>query len=110
MSKRLYVSGPMSGWTDYNFPAFNEASAKLRDAEYAIENPADKGVLSGWEWEDYLRYDLAQLLQCDGVAVLPSWHLSKGACFEVDVATKLRMPVHPVETWIDIAKARGVPA
>lgn len=91
--KRIYVSGPMSGHQDFNFPAFNEASAQLRSAGYEVENPADKGVIEGWEWEDYLRYDLVKLLACDEVVVLPGWEQSKGAQLEVHVALSLRMPV-----------------
>jgi len=27
---RIYLSGPMTGIADYNFPAFNAAAARLR--------------------------------------------------------------------------------
>ncbi len=90
---RVYVSGPMSGINGHNFPAFNAAAEQLRAAGYEVENPADKGVIEGWEWEDYLRYDLVKLLECDEVVALPGWEQSRGAQLEVHVAQSLRMPV-----------------
>jgi hypothetical protein len=99
---RLYLSGPMSGIADSNFPAFNKAAGLLRQAGYDVENPASKGLIDGWEWEDYLRYDLRQLLDCDGVAVLPGYIGSRGASLEVHVADELSVPVFTVETWIEM--------
>lgn len=104
---RLYVSGPMSLYkdTDWNFPAFDKACAELNAVGFDTENPADKGVIDGWSWETYLKYDLKQLLECDGVAVLDQWWLSAGANLEVYVAKRLAMPVYDVQVWIDRGEA-----
>lgn len=97
---KLYISGPMTGLPDSNFPAFFEAEAKLRAVGFDIENPAEKGVLEGWTWEDYLKYDLQVMLPCQGLAILPGWEASRGACLEVHVAKALNMPVHAVGIWV----------
>lgn len=97
---RLYCSGPMTGIADYNFPAFNAAADRLRAAGYEVENPAEKGIIDGWEWADYLRFDLVRLTECDGVAVLAGWPKSKGARLEVHVADELGMQVAGVDTWL----------
>jgi hypothetical protein len=102
---RLYVSGAMTGKRLNNFPAFNRAAANLQAAGFDVENPAEKGNIDGWEWEDYLRYDIAKLLECDGVATLPGWRASRGATLEVHIARALSMTVHPVETWVLTAEA-----
>lgn len=88
---RVYISGPMTGEPDLNFPAFNEVANDLRDKGCEVENPAEKGIVDGWEWEDYLRYDLKRLVECDAIWTLPGWHRSPGAQLEVQVATALRM-------------------
>lgn len=96
----LYVSGPMSNMPGHNFPAFDAAALLLRRAGHVVINPADRGIVYGWAWEDYLRRDLAEMLECDGVAVLPGWADSRGASLEVHVARALSMPVKAVEGWI----------
>lgn len=97
---RLYVSGPMSGCKDYNFPAFDLAEASLLEAGFEVENPATKGVIDGWDWHDYLRYDIKQMMDCQGLALLPGWNNSRGARVEVDLARALDMPVRLVNAWL----------
>lgn len=87
--KRVYISGPMTGIDDLNVPAFNAAAAALEDAGYQVFNPAAHGVVEGWEWADYLKLDLRELLNCDAFYTLPGWEVSKGASLEVHVAKQL---------------------
>ncbi len=90
---KVYISGPMTGIENYNFPAFNRAAAILAMHGYDVENPADKGVIDGWEWADYLRYDLRVLTLCDAIYRLPGWENSRGATLEVHVAVALGLTV-----------------
>lgn len=101
---RLYIAGPMTGIEDHNFPAFNEAADQLRAAGYEVENPADQGVVDGWEWADYLRHDLPLLLKCDGVALLSWWYRSRGAKLEHYVAVELGLPAYPLAWWVKRAE------
>lgn len=98
---RLYISGPMTGVVEFNFPAFNAAAERLRAAGFKVENPADKGIIEGWLWSDYLKYDLRALFDCEGVAMLPDWTKSKGARLEVHVAEELGMACMSVDMWIN---------
>jgi hypothetical protein len=93
----------MTGLPDHNFPAFNKAADQLRAAGYEVFNPADRGVLDGWVWADYLRDDLGLLLKCDGVALLTGWRDSKGANLEHHVAQALGMPREHVQSWLTAA-------
>lgn len=86
---KVYVSGPMTGLPEFNFPAFNAAEAMLREQGYDVENPASKGIIDGWEWEDYLRLDLRLITECDAIYLLPGWENSRGARLEVHVADEL---------------------
>lgn len=86
---RIYVSGPMTGYEDLNFPAFFQAEKDLLeqfpDAE--IVNPAKFGPEG--TWTDCLKRDLAELLPCTHVALLPDWDKSRGANLEHHVADAL---------------------
>lgn len=88
---RIYLSGPMTGIPDFNFPAFNAAAESLRAQGFHVENPADHGVVDGAEWGDYLRHDIARLVTCEAIALLPGWERSRGARFEREIADRLNM-------------------
>lgn len=98
---RLYIAGQMSDLPDYNYPAFRAAEAALRAAGYDVVNPASVGVREGWGWADYLRAALKLMLDCDGVALLPGWEWSRGACIERGLAINLGMDVRPLSAWLD---------
>lgn len=97
----LYISGQMSGIADHNFPAFNYAAHQLRQVGYQVENPAEKGLVDGWDWNTYLKFDLRRMLECDGVATLLGWRKSPGARLEVRTARAVGIPVMPVRKWVE---------
>lgn len=81
---RIYLSGPMTGLPDYNYPAFNEAARKLRAHGHDVFNPAEafEGNQS-LTWDEYLRADIKAIFDCDAIQVLPGWRDSVGARLEV---------------------------
>jgi hypothetical protein len=38
------------------------------------------------KWEDYMRYDIKLICECDAIVMLPGWEGSKGANIEYQVA------------------------
>lgn len=84
----------MSGKPAFNYPMFHRVAALWRAAGYEIVNPAENfdGDTS-LPKPTYLRKDLAQLLECDALIVLPGWEESEGASLEVSIARVLKMPV-----------------
>lgn len=95
MTKRLYLSGPMTGIPEFNFPAFHRAAASLRASGYEVINPAelDAADTGPMTWEQYLRRDIGHLITCDGIALLPDYENSRGACLELSIAKQLGMEV-----------------
>lgn len=93
----LYLSGPMSGHPDHNFPTFNGVAKKLRDYGAVVYNPAEH--FSGrvdLPRADYMAEDFRKLLEVassdtaiKGIVLLPGWTGSKGARAEVVVAHEL---------------------
>ena len=94
---RVYISGPMTGYADFNYPAFRAAETYLHSLGHDTANPARHPEQD--TWAAYLRLDLADVLRCDAVAVLPGWQTSRGAVLEVHVAHALGMTVLPVEMF-----------
>lgn len=87
--KRIYIAGPMTGYPDFNYPAFNAEAARLRALGWEVENPAENPVPNPETWENYLRQALRQMLTCDAVAFLPGWEASRGAVLERYVAKRV---------------------
>ncbi|ACV57540.1 DUF4406 domain-containing protein [Alicyclobacillus acidocaldarius] len=90
---RWYLAGPMSGYPDFNRPAFHEAAARLRAQGLIVVNPAEIRGDEDCEWDDWMRAALHCLLGCHAVVFLPGWEFSRGAQLEYMVATGLEMPV-----------------
>jgi hypothetical protein len=96
---KLYISGGITGYEDENRPAFNRAAAFLRGLGHSVINPMDSdGKARSQTWADFLRKDLCLLSDCEGIALLPGWHHSRGARLEVFVAVKLGMFFRDAET------------
>ena len=91
--KTIYVSGPMTGMPDLNFPAFHTAARMLREQGHQVRNPAEVGEQLGLQWEDYMRKDLRLLCDCDAIYLLPGWEKSKGAHLELHIAHRLGLEV-----------------
>lgn len=107
---RLYVSGPMTGLPDLNYPAFNQAAADLRAAGYEVTNPVDKDVPDTEPWLVHMRADIKMMMDCDGLAILTGWQASKGANLEIQLAHGLGLPVHGLVAWLALAKPEKVAA
>jgi hypothetical protein len=105
MKTKLYLSGPMTGIVDKNYDSFRQAVLALRSLGYIVVNPWELDVTDVRDtWAECLRRDIRALMDCDGVATLPGWKKSKGACLEVHIAKSLGWPVHNVAYWRDLCR------
>ena len=90
----FYLSGPMTGLPEFNYPAFNEATYSLRESGYSVFSPAEsfQGDTT-LDFTVYMREDIKALLSVDAVIVLEGWENSAGAVTEVLVALSLGLPI-----------------
>ncbi len=93
---RVYLSGPMTGLPELNFPAFHAAAAALRAKGLEVVNPAEINPNADKTWEQCMRADIKALCDCDALVMLPGWERSRGAHLEVHVAHRLGMQILPV--------------
>ena len=97
---KIYLSGPMSGIVDNNFPAFYEWAARLRAQGYEVVSPAE--IQEAKTWELCLRADMCEMLECEAIALMPGWENSKGANLELHVAHRVGMKVIHLPLQFDL--------
>jgi hypothetical protein len=88
MDYKVYIAGPMSGYKEFNFPAFNRVEELLRET-YGykhVVNPAKLHPTTDLPWIEFLKQDLRELITCDAVFLLKGWEKSRGATLEALVA------------------------
>lgn len=98
---QVYLAGPMRDYPKFNFPAFADATGKLRDKGYKVHSAAEEETKAGFDPEtglypegqhqrtirENLRDDLCWICEyADLVVLLPGWEQSKGALAEVHCA------------------------
>ena len=96
----LYIAGPMNGYPESNYPAFNTAADRLRAAGFTVLNPADNEAPADPSWVNWMRLAITQLVQADGIALLPGWTRSPGARIEERLACDLGMKRGSVPHWL----------
>jgi len=103
---RIYIAGPMTGYKEYNFPAFDAAKEHLIDNplyELEVISPADitrelsreMGITdySLIPMKKYLYEDINALFECDAIYMLKGWENSKGARAEHALAVALDIEI-----------------
>lgn len=81
----FYLSGPMSGHKDDNFPAFEAAARKLRAAGYKILSPHEMG--SSGSYSELLARDVKCIIDADGIFLMEGWMHSRGSRLEAFTAS-----------------------
>lgn len=110
---KIYIAGPMSGYPDYNRPAFYEVAEAFEEGGWEVFNPADNDVLLFGSHEacdaviaedrtEALRImlgsDLAWICkEADAIAMLPGWEKSYGARAEHVTAVALDLQIIYIE-------------
>lgn len=102
--KTIYVAGPMTGLPEFNYPAFRAAASELRHLGYEVEDPSANTNPTPDDYHGWLRAGLAQLIRCDGVALLDGWEASGGARLEVNVGATLGLRVAPLAEWLEVSR------
>lgn len=111
---KIYLAGPMRGVPYFNFPAFDEAAAKLRAEGHEVFSPADhdRKIHGGDKFlnatgddeqaerehgvsrRKLLGDDLAWICaEADAIALLPGWRNSTGATAEHATAIAIGLKV-----------------
>lgn len=120
-SGKVYIAGPMTGYPQFNIPAFDNMAAALRIAGFEVVSPAEldgeetRAILLqspngdradypvGMTHGDFLSRDVKLIADdgIDAIVVLPGWMRSPGARHETFVAFLEGKPTMYVSALID---------
>ena len=97
MALKIFLSGPMTGIKDFNFPLFNQVAAKYRELGYEVVNPVDickkfkkERVLSDKAVFDKMIAEQQEAERtCNVLMLLPGWEDSRGVRLELKTALEL---------------------
>lgn len=92
MITKIYISGPMTGREDFNREAFFRAErmlARLVNAEFINPARINGKEQEGWQWADYMRVALREMMAADCIYMLDGWEASKGAQLELAIAQQM---------------------
>ena len=113
-TKHIYLAGPMSGYPEFNYPAFHEATHMLRDKGHVVCSPAEEDLEeygernwmkdpngdlalakeNGFSLRDAMKKDLTWICEeADTIALLPGWEHSYGARTEHALACCLDLDI-----------------
>lgn len=87
----VYIAGPMSGYEQFNRPAFHTAAKELSERGHTVLNPAT--LPDGLTQPQYMDICLAMLRCADAIYLLNDWEYSVGARAENAVAEKLELEI-----------------
>lgn len=91
---KIYLSGPITSLPlEDAWAIFLRSEKHLRGYGYSVVNPMNNGLSPDSSWEEHMRKDIALLLDCDHICLLPNYRQSKGAMLELSIATALQMRI-----------------
>jgi Domain of unknown function (DUF4406) len=113
---KIYVSGPMTGYKNYNYPKFQRITSELKAQGFDVVDPAtdvapmlaggkevtiqelhkmiDNGEVTEKEaWRCFLRGDIVEIMiNCNAIYLLKNHKASKGARFEKTCMSRMGYP------------------
>ena len=92
----VYLSGPMTGLPEFNFPEFRKSEDYLAERFGCfVVSPRKNADLIGPDrtHEDYMRLALAELQCCSSMVLLDHWQQSKGCMMEFEKANDLQIRI-----------------
>ena len=101
--KKAYLSGPMTGLPNLNFPAFNRAAVRLRNLRWDVVNPVAINPNPDADWLDCIAADLLAMRDCTAIVLLPGWETSFGARIERLAAERMGLEIFELADLIQEA-------
>lgn len=116
MREKGYLCGPMTGIPLNNFPAFREASKKLRALGFTVINPCEMNEKDNHHEatmdhttetiRKFAKRDINALSQCEAIFVMKNTKHSKGAAAEKAFAKWTRLTFYYLDDNFNIIRKK----
>lgn len=107
--KKIYISGPISGHDiEERRAAFAAVERILREEGLEVVNPLTWPFPEGCTHEQYMRVDIALLINCDYIYLMKGWYGSRGAVTEFLVACSAGIEVYANEFFLSFKEGEHV--
>ena len=93
----IYISGPMSGYADFNRRRFAELAEKFRAMGLVVGSPPELNELHGLSdveaYSEYMRGDYREICGYDAMFMMVGWQASVGCNRELRIATEMALAI-----------------
>jgi len=109
----IYIAGPMRGFKNYNFPAFDRQAKVLIEQGWSVINPAEMDRQDGtpesgpMDFDPVINYDDREFMrdalkrdlvaicdECTAIYMMSKWETSRGAKAEWHLAKALGLDIY----------------
>ena len=109
----IYIAGPMRGYEDFNFPAFDRQAEVLREQGWVVINPAEMDRQDGlpcsgpMEYDPVVNYEDREFMRdalkrdlvaicddCTAMYMMSGWEESRGAKAEWHTAKAVGLKIY----------------
>lgn len=107
----VYLCGPMTGYQDFNFPAFDAAEARLKRLCFKVISPANLDREANFnptngctldELHACIKRDVEAIFASDLVITLEGCENSVGATAELALARWMKKPIRPYSQYQEL--------
>lgn len=93
MSK-VYISGPITGRDPGVVrKRFKQVMTILQEEGLEPVSPLENGLPDSATWSDHMKENIRMMMQCDSVAFMSNWPVSRGCRVEYKLAENLGMRI-----------------
>lgn len=98
--KKIYIAGKITGLPiNQVLRKFASAQSEIEDLGFRAINPVAVVNDSSCDWNIAMKLCIRELIDCDGLVLLPCWIDSKGAKIERQLADDLNIPIFNFHTF-----------
>lgn len=94
MKKKCYISGKITGLNENEYISnFRNGCEAIVVLDYTPVNPLDNAK-DGLSYAELMRKDIAVLVECDAICMLPDYRESRGARLELEIAKVIGLKIY----------------
>ena len=98
---KIYLSGPMKGYVENNYPLFHNVTTQLRNKGHVVYNPAEfkhnEGIFPIRKaFAEYCKFICEEACS---IVLLPGWEKSLGVSAELALAKNCKLNIY---YWPDV--------